>query len=182
MNLFSTLFLCLLFLASACKSSEKKAPLKQGWLRLEEPDYSISYPDSFELDKSGRLRTKFILSVKSEDYYRVFRENVNLMRQNIKSMNLDLAGFAKLSEKEILELIPEAKLISSESLKKNKQAYHKIIYTGEQQGMKLQWLQYYFVEGDRAYVLTFTARQAVFSDYQALAEEICESFELLHAD
>jgi hypothetical protein len=54
-------------------------------------------------------------------------------------------------------------------------AYHKIIYTGKQGVLLLQFEQYYKIVGNKAYVLTFTTEQFKFDDFKAVGETIMGS-------
>ena len=49
-------------------------------------------------------------------------------------------------------------------------------YTGEINGFNLTFMQYYWVENEKVYLLTFTAEPDQFSKYLPVADMILNSF------
>lgn len=138
---------------------------------LDTSEFSIKYPDNWTVDQNGLSGTKFILYSPAIDG-QAFRNNTNLIIQDLTGYNLDLDAFVKLSVDQIKQYIPAANIISS----KTENGRHQIIYTGTHEQLKLKWKQYYRVQNNRAYVLTFTADQASFDENLELATQVMDSF------
>jgi hypothetical protein len=150
--------------------------LADQWKTLKEANYSIEYPTSWDLTQSGQMNTSFILMTKAEDDKDKFRENINLIIQDLKGNEMDLQEYTKLSLAQISQMA-DSKLIENKPLKRNP-VCHKLVYTAQQSGMNLEFEQYYWVIGNNAYVLTFSAEEKKFKKYHITAEQIMDSFKL----
>jgi hypothetical protein len=147
-----------------------------GWLTLKGKNYSIKYPNNWEPDQSGQSGTIFILMSVLEVAEDLFRENINLITQDLTGKNMDLKKFAELSTEQIKTLMPNSKIIESEWVKTKSGEYHKIIYTGDQSNFHLKFEQYYWVINNHSYILIFTAEESKFAKYKETAEKIMDSF------
>ncbi len=175
----------LLFLASVCAlfcgyAFNENASLPDGrdLKVLDEPAYTIQYPSTWQLDQSGQLGTTFILFSLIESEQDAFRENVNLLIQDLAGKNIDLDQYAEISEEQIKTMITNSKLIESKREKKNSSEYHKIIFSGDQSALHLMFEQYYWVINEKAYALTFTTEQNKFESLKETGEKILNSFML----
>ena len=165
---------------SSCSSMQednKKEDL-EGWKKLNQPAFSILFPDSFELVHDGRYGTEFILFAPIQDSTDKFGENVSLIIQNLKGRDLDLKKYTTLSEGQVRSQIKNGKVISSETLKGADGEFQKIIYTGQQGDFNLYTEQYYFIRNEKAYVVTFTAALPEANKYKAVAEKVLASFKV----
>jgi hypothetical protein len=145
------------------------------WKTLSEENFSISYPAVWQLDQSKAMGTTFVLFARGIEAGK-FRENVNLMIQDLTGMGLDLDKYVQMSEQQFKTMITNGKLISSKRIKEGQ--YHEIVATGTQGVMDLKFKQYYWVRGNRAYVLTFTALQTTYDAYEALAGKVMNTFKV----
>jgi hypothetical protein len=152
--------------------------MNSDWKTLVQPEYSIKYLTTWELDQSGQMGSSFILFSSLESADDQFRDNINLLVQNLEGLNIDLDAFTSLSEEQIQSFGENAKLFESTRVKTKKVEYQKIIYASDMDVYKLKFEQYYFVQNEKAYILTFTAEQSKFDYYLALAEEMMNSFKL----
>jgi PsbP len=148
----------------------------QSWKSLKENGYSIQYPADWDLDKSGLMGMSFMVLSKQTSSQDRFKENVNLIMQDLTGLNLDLAQYAKISEDQVKSMIANAKILESKQLSTNNKPYHKVIYTGDQGVYKLKFEQYYWVVNNKAYVLTFTCEIDQFDNYRVTGEKILNSF------
>lgn len=169
-NLFFVFYLVSL---SLCGQSKTGNP---DWLTLEETEFSVSYPREWELVQSGQMGTSFILFAKQSSAQDQFRENVNLLIQNLAGMKIDLDKYVEISEGQIKTMITNGNIIESKRIVENGSSFHKEIYTGDQGVLKLKFEQYYWVKKEKAYVLTFTAEVNQFDNYKGIGEEILKSF------
>jgi len=179
------LTLSLLFALISCGGSttqqEKKTePVKRiaGWEILEESDFSIQYPKDWELNESGQMGTSFILFSSMENEQDQFRENVNLIVQDLQGRSVDLDAFTELSEKQVTTMMTNCTLHESKRMKKGSLKYHKLIYSAEQGAFRLKFEQRYWIENDKAYILTLTCEEGKFSNFKEVGEKILNSFAL----
>ncbi len=182
MKRISLLSICLLFVlfitnAQISESIAQESP-SNGWKSLVEHNYSIHYPDNWELDQSGHMGMSFILLSPLSSDQDLFRENINLMIQDLSGHNLDLDAYTALSEGQIKTMFVHGNLIESKRLKTETLDYHKVMYTGKQGIYNLKFVQYYWVVDDTAYILTFTCEESTFSEYLENGEKILNSFVL----
>lgn len=148
------------------------------WNSHENKNYSIEYPKDWELDESGQMGTSFILFSSLSSQRDLFKENVNLLVQDLTGYNLDLEKFVEVSEDQIEKMLSNGKIIESERVPMETLSYHKVIYSGKQGEFDLKFEQYYWVVEDRAYVLTFTCEEDQFDTYKPIGEKILNTFKL----
>lgn len=148
------------------------------WETLSEENYTVQYPSDWDLDQSGTLGTSFFMFSPVENDDDTFRENINLIQQSLEGLGVDLAQFVEVSEGQIKSMITNAKMIESKTIKNGNIQYHKFIYTGDQGQYHLKFEQYFFLQNEQAYVLTFTSESSKFADYQAIGEKILQSFSI----
>lgn len=175
MKILQILFLTLLTLPFlAAQKNEKSEKIK--WIKMNDSNYSIQYPNHWELKKEEANNIKFIVLSPQSSESDEFRENVNLNEQNIKGMGIDLDVYVSVSIDQIGNMIKNSEFISNERIKTKKSEYHKFIYSGEMGNFRLTFIQYCWVTPEKAYVLTFTTEQSEFKSYIDYAEKIMNSF------
>ncbi|MGV3611372.1 MAG: hypothetical protein ACO1N0_10510 [Fluviicola sp.] len=177
----------LLAFASCAQTSEKKEaaaekmkePEKiEGWKMLDEATYSIQYPSDWEANKTGQMGTTFGLFSPIESESDDFRENVNLLVQDLSGRDFDLDSYVDFSEKQIKEMLGVLSLTENKRLKNSNGDYQKFVYKADQMKYHLVFEQYCWVINDRAYVLTFTSEEDQYKRYQKVGEKILNSFVL----
>lgn len=107
-----------------------------------------------------------------------FKENVNLIIQDLSVYNIDLDAYTSISEQQLKNAVTNFKLIESKQIKTDKDLYHHIIYEGQRGIFKLQFQQQYRVKNNKAYVLTYTAEQQSVKCFNEVATNILNSFRL----
>ena len=83
------------------------------WNTFKKDSYTIDYPKDWELDESGQMGTSFILFSPLTSQKDQFRENVNLLVQDLTGYNLDLDKYVEISEEQVKTLITDGKIIES---------------------------------------------------------------------
>ncbi len=149
-----------------------------GWQTLKAKDYSIKYPADWTADKTGQMGASFFLFSPLDSESDPFRENINLIVQDLSAYNLDLNGFTALSESQIKTMVKNSSVIENLRVKTNGNEFHKIIYSGEQNDLLLTFEQYYWVKKKTAYILTLTCSEESFDRFKKTGEEILASFVL----
>tara|TARA_R110002073_G_scaffold53840_4_gene138827 strand:+ start:38327 stop:38833 length:507 start_codon:yes stop_codon:yes gene_type:complete len=158
----------MLFLTFNIKSQSKKEVYKKD-------NYSIEYNNDWELDLSGQMNSSFILFSKIEPND-TFRENVNLLIQDLKGLNMTMESYVDLSESQIKTMIPNSKLIESKVV----DSYYSMVWSGVVGGTELKFKQYFFVKEkeEKAYVLTLTTLPNTYDKYVEVGSKILNSFKL----
>ncbi len=149
---------------------------QEDWNILDTETYSIQYPLDWELNQNGQMSSSFVLFSALEPDEDLFRENVNLLIQDLSAYNLDLNQYTELSEGQVKTMIANSSIIESKRIKIGSEEYHRLIYTGDRSTFRLQFEQYYWVRNKKAFILTFTSEQDTFSKYKELGEAILNSF------
>jgi len=146
------------------------------WVTINKDRYSIDYPNDWEFNETEQMGTSFILFSPLTSEKDQFRENVNLLIQDLKGFNLDLDKYVEISISQIKTIIKNSKIIESKRVTNQTSNYQKVIYTGEQGNFDLKFEQYYWVVGEKAIVLTFSCEVNQFGAYQSVGEKILNSF------
>ena len=146
------------------------------WKTHSGDNYSIEYPDNWELDESGIMGSSFFIFSSLDSKDDNFRENVNLMIQDLSAMKLDLDAFVDLSKTQILSLMTDGKILEDERMKNGGNEFHKLIFKATQGQYNLKTIQYYFIKDKKAYVLTLTLTEDTFEKYQVVGDKILNSF------
>tara|TARA_B110000908_G_C10145915_1_gene399025 strand:+ start:43 stop:501 length:459 start_codon:yes stop_codon:yes gene_type:complete len=143
---------------------------------LIENNYSISYPDDWELDQSELMGSNFILFSPFTSTEDLFKENVNLIIQDLTGHNVDLDQYIELSGNQIKTYITAAKFLENKKITTGGLNYQKLVYTGKQGVYNLKFEQYIWVIEDTAFVLTLTCEEDQFDHYKTIGEKILNSF------
>ena len=156
------------------KAETPEAP--ENWKLLDEPEYSIQYPDTFELNKPEQSTGSFTLFSKQTSPQDLFRENINLVIEDLTGQNIDLDRYAEISEGQIKAVLTDANIIESNRMFNGNGEYHKLVYTGSSGQFNFKWNQYYWIKKHKAYVLTFTCLASQYDKYVSVGEEIIKTF------
>lgn len=175
------LFLLITVLFSCDVMKQKDEALKtvivKKWSQLDKPEYSIVYPSNWDLDASGQMGTQFFILSPLESETDKFKENVNLLKQNI-SNEYNLDSYIQLSINQITTQVKKSKLIESKRIKVGENAFHILKYNGFQNQFYLSFTQYVFIENGEAFVLTFTKETSKEKIYSNVENKILKSFKL----
>lgn len=169
-------FSLITFGQSTQKSTRKES--ENRWKVLNETNYSIQYPDNWDLNKSGQMGSSFVVFSRLTSPQDKFRENVNLIIQSLQGQKINLDKYVEISEGQIKTMVTNGNLIESKRLNLNGHEFQKVIYTGDQGVFKLKFEQYYWVINGQAYILTLTCERNQFDTYKSTGEKIINSFRL----
>jgi hypothetical protein len=162
-------------IASSCGDTQSTVE----WNSIKEPAYSIEYPSDWELSKTPTTGVSFAILSQKESNQDNFRENVNLVIQDLSAYDMNLNSYIALSESQIETLVLDGKILESKRIENKDLPFQKMIYTGTQDIFKLQFEQYIWVSKKKAFILTLTCEEAQFSDYIQTGEKILDSFILV---
>lgn len=139
--------------------------------------YSIAPPQGWAIDTTKSMGAELFLFSPLENSDDKFRDNINLMIQNIAAYGLSLDEYVSISEKQITgEMVKDGVLISSERMNKNGREYQQMIYTMTQGTFKLKILQHAYMVNGNAFLLTFTVEATKFDSYLQTATQAMSSF------
>ena len=142
-------------------------------------NFSILYPLDWTLNTEGNYGTKFFLFSPLTSKDDLFRENINLIIEDLSAKQMTLAEYTTLSKQQIKNGMPDAEFLESNTLQSQGINYQRIIYTATQSQYKLQFEQWYFIVKGQAYILTFSAEAVQFKTYQKEAESLLASFKIV---
>jgi hypothetical protein len=172
----NNLAVLLSFILALSFTSSAQTELQEGWVIEEKTAFSISHPEEWEFNESGQMGTTFImlspLATEEDD----FRENVNLLMQNLKGLKLDLDAYIEISEGQVSQIFPDGDIIKSKRHTSGTDEFHEIIYTGKQSDFDLKFRAFCWLKDDYAYVLTLTCEVDQYENYETIGEEILSSF------
>jgi hypothetical protein len=103
------------------------------------------------------MGTSFILLSPLESSQDVFRENINLLEQDLAEQPMDLSALAAFSEDQVKRFFPEAQILLNQRGKGRGLEYHRMVHRRKQGTYTLEFDQYYWVLQSKAVVLTFAA-------------------------
>jgi eukaryotic-like serine/threonine-protein kinase len=138
--------------------------------------FRVDYPQNWsKQNRDDFLATGAVFFSPLENNADQFKEQVSVLVENL-SKDLPLSEYTKLSLSEIKQLsdpnIGEAQVVTMGA-----NEGRQIIYQGEENGSPVQRMQTWSVNGNRAYVITYTALPESFNDYLPTVEKMIESFE-----
>lgn len=146
------------------------------WLTLNNKDFSIQYPRDWDLNESKDHGLSFAVLSPSASPEDLFRDNVNLLIQDLSAYNIDLNQYTDISVEQIKKELPKSQIVVNERINTADGEYHRLIYAGEMQGAHLMFEQYYWVVNKKAYILTLTCEVNTFDAYQSIGESIMNTF------
>ncbi|AXG68950.1 hypothetical protein KORDIASMS9_01169 [Kordia sp. SMS9] len=165
--------LLLLVTALMCITVEAQ----ESWKTTTLDNFSIQHPNDWKADTSKTVGVDLILYAPQEIGDN-FKENINVVVQDLSEYNLNLDSYTKLSEEQIKNMLEGGKITKSERITADSKTYHRIQYVGTQSGIALKFEQRYYVENDTAYVLTVTCLNSNFDAYIVLSRKIFDTFQM----
>ncbi len=181
-SIFKILLFAILLSATAVLQAQvNEAPVAEmlaeaTWEKFDGEAFSIEYAPGWKFSQSGQMGTTFVLMSAMESDQDQFGENINLIVQDIKGMDLDLKKYVEISEQQIKAMIEKSELTASEQLEKDGQVFQKVLFTGKQATFNLSFEQRYFIKNEKAYVLTFTCEVDKVESFRAVGEKMLNSF------
>ncbi len=118
----------------------------------------------------------FLLLSRQTSPQDLFRENINLIIQDLSGQGMSLDKYVDISENQIETMITEGNLIESKRLSDDNKAFQRMIYTGKQGQFTLKWQNLFWIEDEKAYVLTLTCEKNQYDKYVSIGESIMKTF------
>lgn len=170
--IFFTLFAC------GQQNDTNKIESAEQWKKYSDSNCEIQYPSEWNENTSGQMGTSFILFSPLTSDSDKFRENVNLLIQDLQGQKMDLDSYVELSKNQVKTLVTNGEIIESEQQNNQNGEHHKLVYYGTQGLFDLRFEQYFWIIDNKAYILTFTSEKEKFATYKDLSEKILNSFKM----
>jgi eukaryotic-like serine/threonine-protein kinase len=149
------------------------------WGRLSDSTYSVRFPGDWSVDQSGQFGTRFFLYAPFDSIDDAFRENFNLVINDINRYPYATVEFmADGARQQVARMISDFKEQEYRIVHNGADSYYVFEYSGKQGTFDLHWKQIYVLEKGKFYVLTFTAEANQYLKYLPIAERIFSSFTL----
>lgn len=142
------------------------------------PDYELSYPIDWELDESGSKGPAIFFFSPVENEEDQFRENVNIMVQDLSGTGLDLKGYIDLSKDQFKGFGAKVHELTVVTAPIDGVPEAILSYSMKQFGMDLRCYQRLKLIDDTAYLLTFTALEDNYDTFLEDGQNILSSFVL----
>lgn len=175
----SFLFLFIVSLLNCSFSIQGESPAKsQNTVQFDHSDYTIELPKNWSLDESGTMGTHFTclsqVTSESDD----FRENLNVVSENLKGADISINEYTDISLGNISKVLTDFNLISKKKTIIGEKSAYVIKYQGTSGVYHLVFEQYLIIHNDWAYIITYTGEENEFSRFHPIASKAAESFRL----
>ena len=173
----------------ACNSSDKKSnpneslkpvqrvvAVNSNWNKLSLPEVSIEYPKEWTLDTTGANETLFILISQKMDSLDQFSATLNLFSEPIGEARL--STYVESSEKAIQGFMKNSLLRKSKDTLIQGKPFHLVQFVAESDGRNLIFDQWYTIQNQTAYVLTYNCEEEEYGVMDALATKVIQSMQL----
>jgi len=144
-------------------------------------NFIMRYPQSWEMNTLKDMEVMspvvknevaFLSPLENKDDK--FRENVNVVVEDLSGRQLDSEQYAKAADAAWLKYDNTSKIVDFQKTNLNGEvAYYTIM-----ENDKLKFKQYKLVKDNKAFVITFTSEPDKFDDFLNIADNIIQSFEL----
>jgi eukaryotic-like serine/threonine-protein kinase len=137
--------------------------------------FSIGYPPAWDKE-TGVSGTVVAFLSPSGGTGDAFRENVNVIVEHLPhSMSLD--AYTTVNESKLQQFITDYNKTGESDSTLGGSPSREIEYSGTQGQYQLNWLQNYTVQGDTAYVVTYTGTGSDFTRLEPTARQMFSSFQ-----
>ncbi|MDJ0691277.1 MAG: protein kinase [Xenococcaceae cyanobacterium MO_188.B32] len=181
----------LLYLQQTLNEDPEARPKLTPILVYENSDYGIKmeYPSDWELTKVEDVLGTIAKFAPPESKVNIIPHEVTISVENLTpSMSLD--EYTTSAVGEIIQFLPEARIIDSRRVKLGNREAHQIIYTGKDKkhNLVIKYMQIWFLEGDRSaprqredsvYLVTYQAEADKYDRFlEPVEETMIKSFEV----
>jgi len=155
-----------------------KSALSQVYKQFVNKDFSISYPESWQLDSSKRFVSAIMFYSPIEGPEDKFRENVNVMLQDLRGRNINLDEYKKITDDQISAMGEKAGMIRSVVEKTANGSQYSTEYQMTVNGVEVHVKQVCVIKEEVAYLATFTAKPDTFDRYLPIGTAMLQSFKV----
>lgn len=143
-------------------------------------NYEISYPESWKKQENPNM--VLFLSPKEGEKDQ-FQENVNVMVQDLSNQPMTLEEYTNLTKQQIIQALGSTAIISIKDIDFAERHAKEMIYTMTMNpiagiNLNLKLWQIWFIKDNKAFVITYTAKQEEYDRYLEIARQIFDSIKL----
>lgn len=143
----------------------------------QDAGFTVRYPPDWEQSESVQ-GTVVLFKSPAEGPTDQVRESVGVSTEQLPSASYTLDAYTSAAMRQIQQAIPAFQLIASQSATLAGHPAHELVYTGTQDTTALEWLQLYTIVDGTSYILTFAAAPDSFTQFEATARAMFDSFAL----
>jgi len=150
----------------------------EGWNVYSQDKFEIKFPIDWVIDTSGVMGSKFLLFNNSALQSEGFRDNINLIVQDLSAYDVELDQYVEISENQITTMLTDGEIISSERKSSGGIEYQQVRFSGRQGIFKLTFEQRYYIVDKIAFVLTFTCKTQDFDAVIQTSQRVMDAFKI----
>jgi eukaryotic-like serine/threonine-protein kinase len=140
--------------------------------------FRVDYPQSWaKQSRDDFWATGAVFFSPLENDQDQFKEQVSVLVENLPK-DLALSKYTEQSLSEIKQL-SDPSVGNAQKITLGTNEGRQVVYRGEENGSPVQRMQTWSVNGDRAYVITYTAIPESYDDYLPTVEKMIKSFETI---
>lgn len=162
--------------SDSADSNSSNIEVPDGWVLYQSsnPGYSVIAPADWEFDTTGKMNTAMVLISPADSLNDFFRENVNLVYEDLSADPVGIDEYLIRSEKLIKQYVTDLQDYTKE--KRGDQYW--LSYTGKQGSVRVAYNQRVMMQGTRAYILNYTSIVGKETRHHANGAKILQSFQL----
>lgn len=174
MNLKTILILSIVLMTRICVAQEKASA---DTTSFSKNNFTIRFPTSWRVDSSGLMGSQVFLFSPLENSTDQFRENVNVLIQDLAGTQVDLQRYKEITESQVDQMITDGKLLESIIVKSDRPHY-KVVYEMRQGKFLLRIVSVCYIRDKKAYLATFTSELAKAELFKEIGDRILATFVL----
>jgi serine/threonine-protein kinase len=153
------------------------------WLNYKDDNnkFSISYPETWDKNINNGMVVFFTKKENQED---LFRDNINIIVQNLSNQPLTLEEYTNLTKQQVINEVGASAIQSTNDVILAGQKAKEMIYIIPKNPLRnqldLKIRQVWFIQNNKAYLLTYTAEKDKYEKYLQEVLKIDASFKLLN--
>ena len=138
--------------------------------------FTVEYPSFWKIDSSGVAGTAVFISSNLESSTDYFKENLNVLIQDLHDQDIDLEKYRLISESQIETAFEGAILIQSELVDSPRGDRYELEYTVRVNDRDMHVTSYCYILNGKAYLITFTAEETSFEAFSKIRLLMLNSF------
>jgi eukaryotic-like serine/threonine-protein kinase len=140
----------------------------------------INYPASWIHELHFGNIVTFLANVESGSSSDTYPAGLGIKVQHLMSKNISLTQVTSVQIKNLTQNHPEFKLIESTDTKIGGTLAHKIVFSAtDSKKHQRQAMQIWTLRGDKAYLITYKAEPAKYSEYLPTIQKMVDSFQFI---
>lgn len=150
------------------------------WKEYKGEKFRIQYPATWQPDASKTMGADLFLFTPLEGQTDDFRENVNIIIQDLTGQHIDLAKYKEITDQQLKNLANDLEVYESVLENAGGSQSYRVSYSMKQGKYHLRVISRCYIKGEKAYLATFTSEVDAFHQYAAVAVDVLKTFALLN--